>query len=271
LRTYKLIVTVISAAVPTIAFADSHCEDDPRLSSINSYIEEMNTSGVEPIALTPISFLELTPGVRSALGDNLVVMDETCNTFEVFNGQPPAPLEAPFNMLYSTYLEAIYREDEQTIAIIESSFKAASIDPIKMIGLLSPVNVDPEFSSKISDLTGIAGSLVCRDTEERYITGLDIFAHLGGTVKGQYGNARFAIAHEIIHPMDTGGNIHFELKDNCEPYLSALQSGIAKAGGDALIYTTSSNSAHLGWNDTNMEVHRSSHLEWIEAGGSLGQ
>lgn len=273
----KFIAAAIALlAAPIAAYAQGNCEDDQRLFRIGSFIAEAQTGQVDPLAITPTTYLNLTPGARSAIGDNLVILDSNCQPVEVFNGEPPVRLEVPFSKLYNGFMDAIYRGDDVALEVMLNAFRAEPVESLTLITLLAPINATEEVESRIKAVTGIRGNTgsearhrineVCPNIGQPYISYGDLFTHFGGIVQGTHGTARFAISPYFIHDMDNGGDIATSAPRECVASPNEVQGIIARAGGDAFIYSLSSAVIQQGWSSRQLAPHREAHEKWIEAG-----
>lgn len=181
----------ICAVLAMPAMASAACEDDPRMHSFATFLADAKQGPVEPMALTPETFLNLTPAVREVLGDNIVVLDQQCGHVQVFSGQVPARLSVPFPVLYSAFYDAVLRGDTVTQRVVLEGFKAEPMEPLKVMNLVQRASSDAEVMAKLSSALGIGlhtgrgvnGSGTCGKGTAKAppaISLLDIYVRFGG-------------------------------------------------------------------------------------------
>lgn len=191
--------------------AVASCKDDPRLYSIGSFLEEQRQGSAAPLELTAETFLQLTPTVREAIGDNLVIFDSNCKPMQVFRGEPAVRVEVSFPLIYHAFYDAVLRRDTTTQQVILRSFKPTPVDAMEFMSLLSPISIEPAIANRLAQAANVSISDafinrqpsatefvnghtgISRCNDSGHLTFADFFNRFGGTVYGRNGKAWFVV------------------------------------------------------------------------------
>lgn len=166
------------------------CKDDPRMYTIKTVIDQIGAGeDVQPLKLTPQTFLELTPNVRNALADNIRVYDEGCVPVQVFNGELAKPIRVEYSLLEDAILRASIRGDKKTMKAIFQQFRAAEKEPLDIINMAKPAMLPSNVREFIYESTPIKKLPLEPEHEKRLafcqriespITFVDLYSALGG-------------------------------------------------------------------------------------------
>lgn len=277
MRLKTLLATAIAAAtLPLAASAQASCQDDERLYAMGDFLEEQRNGTAEPLRLTAETYLNLTPRAREIIGDNLRLLDASCNAMQVVDGEPPVRVEMPFPLLYNAFEDSVLRGDERTSAILLRSFRAEPMDSAGFLGLFTLVSNDQALVERMASAAGItahtsanlgtAAAWHCNNPTQ-YLQYADFFVRLGGKVEGYTGKAWY-VSGSRIEITSVEDNLTHSLPDlpgqTCRIGKEAVLS-IASAAGAVTIDIGNSNTSHWGRNDVKSRI-MSAHENWLEAG-----
>ncbi|SEQ34218.1 hypothetical protein SAMN05421693_12512 [Ectothiorhodospira magna] len=187
------------AASLYVSQSHASCMDDERLYAIGDFLKSLDSGGVvQPLRLTPETYLNLTPGVRQRIGDHLVILDESCRPVQVFAGEPPVRIMMSFPVIYGAFVDAVLRGDTVTQNIVLRSFKAAPVTPAEFMSLLTVITENDLLTNQLSRAAGIPPHDTKFSGDSRgdgcnsskmYLMFADLFVRFGGQVDGRNGPA----------------------------------------------------------------------------------
>lgn len=171
------------------------CVDDPRMFAIKTVLEQAELGkAYKPIKLTPTTFLMLTPPIRQALGDNIVVYNDQCIPQQIFKGQLPRKIEIPYEDLSYALHMALIQNDVKTANVIFNSFISAPKEPREIVMMLTPLEwhtsaIEKLYSLGMIDKRGMdelpySSSKLCNSKLSR-LSQLELFSALGGKASKQ--------------------------------------------------------------------------------------
>jgi hypothetical protein len=224
--------------------AASACEDDARLYSIGSFIQETQTGNPEPLKLTSRTFLNLTPKTREALGDRIVVFDKECRPMEVFKGELPVRVEAPFQLLYNAFFDSVLRGDQVTQQVILGGFIAEPLRSVELLGMITPATENQTISEQLATAANIAIHVSNRPAHScvygekgsgsfSAVMLLDVFARFGGKTSDEDSwAASFSASRDEVVDVATSTSFQIVRRERgCLPFEhSATRSSLASVG-----------------------------------------
>lgn len=253
--------------------AVASCNDDPRLYSIGSFLEEQGQGSAAPLELTAETYLQLTPTAREAIGDNLVLFDVNCKPMQVFKGEPAMRVELPFPLIYNAFYDSVLRGDTVTQGVILRSFKAAPVDAMEFMSLMSAISIEPALANRLAQAANLSVSVAVNRNGNRcddgdYLTFADLFNRFGGSVYGRNGKAWFAVSGaRFISSVDYDVTMAIPVND-CYQSHNDIVSRITEA--DALAWLISRNNSGSQHNYTSNNTNRShiqaKYAQWVEDG-----
>lgn len=187
-KAFALAVTVLGMA--SFTTQASVCKDDPRMFTIKTVIDQIDAGeSVDPMKLTPQTFLELTDNVRAKLGDNIRVYNEDCVPMQVFEGKIAKPISVPYPILEDSLHRAGLRGDMETINVIFQQFRPEPEEPHSLVYMTRPLTWSPDAVSAIYK-AGIVEKRPIGTEDKRHfevcskieseVTQADLFSALGG-------------------------------------------------------------------------------------------
>ncbi|WP_444984399.1 hypothetical protein [Halomonas mongoliensis] len=270
MRLKTLLATAIAAAaLPLAASAQASCQDDERLYAMGNFLEAQRNGTAEPLRLTAETYLNLTPRAREIIGDNLRLLDASCNAMQVVDGEPPAKVEMPFPVLYNAFESAVLRGDERTAKIVINGFRTGPVDSATFMGLLTTPSLDSGLMQRLATSAGInphrgIGNN-CRH-ETSYIMFADLFVRLGGTVEG-YGVTPWFVSGSKPEVTSVGDNQltreFSRLPNNCEV---SKESVLAVATSAGAISIDVGNQGQRHWSNQGRRAVMGPYENWLEAG-----
>lgn len=188
--------TLLTAATlligTTTAFANV-CKDDPRMFTIKTVLDKVEAGeAVEPMKLTPQTFLELTDNVRAALGDNIRVYNESCVPVQVFEGKIAKPILIPYPLLEDSLHRAALRGDDNMISLIFQQFRPEPVLPEEAVSYTRALTWSPDaieslyrtgLAERVAVGTNNEHSTKYCATIEAPVSQLALFVNLGGRLK----------------------------------------------------------------------------------------
>lgn len=140
----KRTILIASLALVSVSSFTSQaanvCRDDPRMFTIKTVLDDMEAGKpVEPMKLTPLTFLELTENVRKKLGDNIRVYDNNCIPTQIYEGQVAKPIYLPFGALEQGLHTAAMRGDKKTLDAIFQQFRAEPKSAYDIVQMARPI------------------------------------------------------------------------------------------------------------------------------------
>lgn len=211
INTKSLIAAVLISSASSTAYAQSSCEDDPRMYRIADFVAQKAQGQVEPMEMTSETFFNLTSIVRTALGDDILVLDADCKGAQVLQGAPAFSVEVPFASYYNSIHDAVVRDDAKAIEMILTSFRPEPVDLEYFITMLAAINTPSIVRSKIAASIGVAeydqNSLTddntnCNDPV-KFLTYADVFTAGGGVIDNRKGPSVLAIGKNAAFDMVT--------------------------------------------------------------------
>lgn len=166
------------------------CKDDPRMFTIKTVLDKMDAGeAVDPLKLTPQTFLELTDNVREKLGDNIRVYNESCVPVQVFEGQIAKPIVMPYSTLEDSLHRAALRGDDKMVNLIFQQFRPTPVEDKELIGYVRPLTwtqdaIETLYRTGLMERVAVGTSnshntAFC-STIESPVSQLSLFASLGG-------------------------------------------------------------------------------------------
>jgi len=274
MRLKTLLATAIAAAtLPLAASAQASCQDDERLYAMGDFLEEQRNGTAEPLRLTAETYLNLTPRAREIIGDNLRLLDASCNAMQVVDGEPPVRVEMPFPLLYNAFEDSVLRGDERTSGILLRSFRAEPMDSAGFLGLFTLVSEDQALVERLASAAGIAphkgadrtNNARCEDRPS-YLHHADLFVRFGGQVEGYEGKAWYASGSQSELT---------SVEDNLTQAFSAIEGRNCKVGKSAILATASAagaiaidmgNAEVMYWTYSGGNMVKEAYNNWLEAG-----
>jgi len=137
--------------------AHAACTDDPRLVALNAFVDQLDAGqAVEPLALTPRTFLDMNPYLRRALGDRIVLQDpETCAPQELVAGMAVTRTTVPFSTLFNRFMEAVIAQDTIGQRVILASFLAEPLPVEQVMGLGGRTGFPPSLAGALAAAAGL--------------------------------------------------------------------------------------------------------------------
>lgn len=270
----KTLATCLGLGLMAVSFAShADCQDDERLYRLADFAAQKEAGEeVEPLVMTPQTFLRLSENARQVIGNDLLLLDQECAPMQVLNGQPPARVEMPFPQLWSAYYDAVLRGDEVSMRILAEGFVAAPMDTQSFLSLLDKVSVDEDMTRRLAAPLGMrpwntASSDRC-DEEYLFLQYADFFARMGGRVVPNegaqswyvidpWGNA-YAPEIETVSPLNRYGN-------GCDDVFKPRQIAAANAG--ALVFGMRRTPGFAVTRQDRQNEWNDRFEEWLEAGG----
>lgn len=141
------------AAAPALA----ECADDPRLATLNDVVDEIESgAAVAPVAVTPMTFLDMNPNIRRGLQDYLVILDpETCAPSQIVVGMAVTRTEVPFGLLFSRFFDAVVAGDTAGQRVILGSFTAAPLPASHVLGLGGRTGYPTPLARALAEAAGL--------------------------------------------------------------------------------------------------------------------
>jgi hypothetical protein len=188
--TNSIVASALLVLSTTVSFAQGSCEDDPRMARISDFVTAKMEGDVEPMQLTSETFFNLTPVVRDALGEDILLLDDDCETHQVLNGVPATRLEVPFAEFYNGFYDAVARNDSKSTEIILTSFRPAPLDLMALMPLFTSISAPSKIEEKMMKILSVTGLSTndipasnCKvEEEQHYLTLAEIFVASGGRV-----------------------------------------------------------------------------------------
>jgi hypothetical protein len=189
----KKIAFILAALVITQAAQANVCKDDPRMYTIKTIINQLEAGeAIKPIKLTPYTFLNLSPQVRNALGDNVMVFDDNCVPYQIYQGNPAKKITIAFEDLSNFMHHAAIRGDSKALNMVVSSFRAAPKTTDEAVVLVSSLNwttaaIDTLYKEGLFHAVGQENYYhkdemkICNGFTAMP-TSIDLFALIGGSV-----------------------------------------------------------------------------------------
>ncbi|MFW5983145.1 MAG: hypothetical protein ACOCQ4_01495 [bacterium] len=114
-----MIVLIMLFVFAGSAYAE--CRDDERMATIMEVLKQIaNDEEIEPLTITPRTYLNTNKAVIERLGDNIVFCpDET----PVIGGEPLSKVEADFNVLFRNIVDAVRSKDTERLEMIVGFFE----------------------------------------------------------------------------------------------------------------------------------------------------
>lgn len=234
------------------------CKDDPRMFTIKTVLDKMDAGeAVDPLKLTPQTFLELTDNVREKLGDNIRVYNESCVPVQVFEGQIAKPIAMPYSTLEDSLHRAALRSDDKMVNLIFQQFRPMPVEDKELIGYVRPLTwtqdaIETLYRTGLMDRVAVGSAnehnIAFCSTIESPVSQLALFAALGGKlntpadliVGSKYGDYWFMDASGASFSYSPNVDVIKATSDDskeCHPIsIPRLLNSFAKAGFRLLEY-----------------------------------
>ncbi|WP_445001189.1 hypothetical protein [Halomonas mongoliensis] len=269
-----LATAIAAAALPLAASAQASCQDDERLYAMGDFLEAQRNGTAEPLRLTAETYLNLTPRAREIIGDNLRLLDASCNTMQVVDGEPPVRVEMPFPLLYNAFKDAVLRGDERTSGILLRSFRAEPMDSAGFLGLFTLVSEDQALVERLASAAGMTphrgadrnNNARCEERPS-YLHHADLFVRFGGQVNGYEGRAWYTSGSksEVTSVEDNLTHEFSALRGrNCEVAKSIVLTTASAAG--AITIDMGNNNLTGYWRHQSGKIVKEAYDNWLEAG-----
>jgi hypothetical protein len=187
-------VSILGAASP--AQAQTECKNDARLYAIGHVIAQIKAGEtIKPLQMNASTFMNLTPNVRNALGDNITVFNDQCIPVQIYEQKLASKVSVPFEELLLAVEWAFIRNDIKTVTALLSQFRATPKTTSELMSLTGPIT----WSDKTQDAAfkfgwlRAASTIYTRSYTEKPVeeskchelraipTLIELFAKLGGT------------------------------------------------------------------------------------------
>lgn len=135
----KIILAATLMAVSSVTLANV-CKDDPRMHTIGSVAKKLEAGEViKPLKLSAETFLNLRPFARKIIGDNMLVMNQACLPYQVYQGQLPTKIEVSFSELSNALKLAFLRGDQKLAMVIMTQFKPVNETTNEIVSMLAEI------------------------------------------------------------------------------------------------------------------------------------
>ena len=189
-KTLLLTATALTLGATSLTANANVCKDDPRMYTIKTVLNKMEAGEtVDPLKLTPQTFLELTDNVRKKLGDNIRVYNESCVPVQVFEGQIAKPIAMPYSTLEDSLHRAALRGDDKMVNLIFQQFRPTPVEDKELIGYVRPLTwtqdaIETLYRTGLMERVAV-GTDYTHNTEycaniESQVSQIALFANLGG-------------------------------------------------------------------------------------------
>lgn len=186
------------------AMAAPGCTDDPRLGAINDLIAQIDAGPVDPVVVTPATYIAMPADLRARLGTHLEIWDRDCKPIQLYNGHPTSKITLPFPDLFQALYGAAQSSDAASVRAIADGFVAAPVSSFDFTRFFTIVRAPEGVSKTIAEGLGLTRSapktdwsqISCSKIEGNYILLSDIFARLGGTVSDPDGPKFVAVSQD---------------------------------------------------------------------------
>ncbi len=194
---------LLFSGLPAQAMAAPGCTDDPRLSSINDLIAQIDKGPIDPVVVTPATYLAMPADLRNRLGTNLEVWNDECEPIQLYKGQPATKITLPFTDLFTALYGLAQSGSAEDVRAFADAFRAAPVSSFDFTRFFAIVRAPEGVSKTIANglnLTRFSPQIdndarYCTDVPRDYVLLSDIFARLGGKVSDPDGPKFVAVDH----------------------------------------------------------------------------
>jgi len=146
----------LSCAV-VISPARAACEDDPRFATLDDVVDQIEAGEtIEPIAVTPMTFLDMNPYIRRGLSGYLALLDpETCAPTQLVAEMAVTRTEVPFDILFSRFFDAVIVGDTITPRVILGGYTAAPLPAAQVLGLGGRTGFPTPLAAELAKAAGM--------------------------------------------------------------------------------------------------------------------
>jgi hypothetical protein len=193
---FALNLETLEESKPAPTPTESDCQDDPRLSDLNTLIAEAQKGPlVEKFKLTPERFFSLRPQILEAIGYGNIII---CPDISIIAGIPSQLVPVDYVALLKQYEWAMRADDQKEIQRLRNTFKAAPMPAEAVASLGSYVRGDEAEVELWAKTLQIKPHQFGRKT--KVLLYIDLFRAMGGRMEGDPSNVFVLVGSSSDRP-----------------------------------------------------------------------